>query len=318
MSAVAPTPAIVQRRRASAAVLVGLPLIAALLGVLLGSSLGGDGPHRAANPTAPRAPARVAAAGDLRFVLPDRWTVAATGPRVPGFGRAHPLYVRSWNSRVAIAMLPPTSPSLLPPALAAARHPGAPAPIVVRSGRARAYHYALVLGGAQVVDVYTVPTSRGTATMTCSGVLYMPAECDLAVSALRLARGTFLPLSADAAFLEALPGVTARLNLARARSRERLAGASGVDAGVRAAGDLAAAYARAGRDLRPLVSPDGHAPATLEALARLRTAYSGLAGALRDRDRDGFERTARTIRTDESRLARSLSEWQRAIRSAAA
>jgi hypothetical protein len=277
MSAVAPTPAIVQRRRASAAVLVGLPLIAALLGIVLGSSLGGNDSQRAASPTVPRTPARVVAAGDLRFVLPDRWTVAATGPRVPGFGRVHPLYVRSWNSRVAIALLPPASPSLLPPALAAARQPGAPAPIVVRAGRARAYHYALVLGGAHVVDVYTVPTSRGTATVTCSGVLYMPAECDLAVSALRLARGTFLPLNADAAFLEALPGVMARLNLERARSRERLAGASGVDAGVRAASDIAAAYASAGRELRPLVSTDGDAPATLDALARLRTAYSGLA-----------------------------------------
>jgi hypothetical protein len=318
MSAVAPSPAIVQRRRASAAVLVGLPLIAALLGILLGSSLSGDGPHRAPSPTVPRAPARVVPAGDLRFVLPDRWTVAATGPRVPGFGHVHPLYVRSWNSRVAIALLPPASPSLLPPALAAARHPGAPAPIVVRAGRARAYHYALVLGGAQVVDVYTVPTSQGTATVACSGVLYMPAECDLAVSALRLARGTFLPLSADAAFLEALPGVMARLNLARTRSRERLAGASGVDAGIRAAGDLSAAYASADRKLRPLVSTDGDAPATLRVLARLRAAYSGLAGALRERDRAGFERAARTIRTDESRLARSLGEWQRAIRAAAA
>jgi hypothetical protein len=318
MSAVAPTPAIIQRRRASAAVLVGLPLIAALLGVLLGSSLGGEGPHRAPSPTVTRPPARVVAAGDLRFVLPDRWTAAATGPRVPGFGRAHPLYVRSWNSRVAIAMLPPTSPSLLPAALAAARHPGAPAPIVVRAGRARAYHYALVLGGAHVVDVYTVPTSRGTATVACSGELYMPAECDLAVSALRLARGTFLPLSADAAFLEALPAVMARLNLARARSRERLAGATGADAGVGAAAGLAAAYARAGRELRPLVSTGGDAPATLAALARLRTAYLGLAGALRDRDRAGFERAAGTIRTDESRLARSLAEWQRAIRAAAA
>jgi hypothetical protein len=313
MSAVAPSPAVSQRR-ASAAVLLGLPLIAALLGAVLGSAFGDDGPRGVQSVPRARPAARVAAAGDLRFVLPNRWTTAADGPSVPGFGGARPLFARSWNSRVAIALLPPTSPSLLPPALAAARRPGSPAPIVVQAGRVRAYHYALVLGSQRLVDVYTVPTSRGTVTVACSGVLYMPAECDLAVPALRLARGSFLPLSADSAFLEALPSVMARLNLARARLRERLARATLVEGGARTAGRLADTYASAGRELRPLVAADGKAAATTDALARLRTAYAGLALAIRHRDRGEFTRASRAIRTDESRLARALAGWQRAIR----
>jgi hypothetical protein len=316
MSAVAPSPAVV-RRRSSVAVLVGLPLIAALLGAVLASGLS-DGSRHAPSRTAPKPPARVVAAGDLRFVLPGRWTVAASGPRVPGFEDAHPLFVRSWNASVAIALLAPASPSLLPPRLAAARRPGGPLPIVVHAGRVRAYHYALVLGNDRVVDVYTAPTSRGTATVACAGILYMPAECDLAVSALRLAHGSFLPLNADAAFLEALPAVMARLNLARARLRGRLAGATGVEAGARAALLLAAAYARAGRDLRPLVPTGGNAHATTDAFGRLRTDYARLAGGLRHRDRAEFERVASAIRADESRLARALAGWQRAIRAAAA
>jgi len=315
MSAVAPSPAVSQRR-ASAAVLVGLPLIAALLGAVLGSAFGDDGARRVQSAPQPRPAPRVAASGDLRFVLPNRWTTAVSGPSVPGFGDARPLFARSWNSRVAIVLLPPTGPSLLPPALAAARRPGAPAPIVVQAGRVRAYHYALVLGGQRVVDVYTVPTSHGTATVACSGVLYMPAECDLAVPALRLARGSFLPLSADSAFLEALPSVMARLNVARARLRERLARATLVEGGARTAGRLADAYARAGRELRPLVAPGGKATATTDALARLRTAYAGVARALRHRDRGAFTRASRAIRTDEARLARALAGWQRAIRAA--
>ena len=132
--------------------------------------------------------------------------------------------------------------------------PGSPAPIVVQAGRVRAYHYALVLGGQRLVDVYTVPTSHGTVTVALLGVLYMPAGCDLAVPALRLARGAFLPLSADSAFLEALPTVVARLNVTRARLRERLARATLVEGGARTAGRLADAYGRAGRELRPLVA----------------------------------------------------------------
>jgi hypothetical protein len=247
-------------------------------------------------------------------VLPNRWTAAANGPAVPGFGGVRPVFVRSWSAQVAIALLPPTSPSLLPPPLAAVRRAGAPAPLVVRAGRVRAYHYVLVVGNDRMIDVYTAPTTRGTATVACSDILYMPAECDLAVSALRLAHGSFLPLSADAAFLEALPAVMASLNVTRGRLRERLARAAGVEGGARTAARLAAAYAAAGRALRPLVAAGGEAPATADVLDRLRTAHADLARAVRRHDRLGFERTARAIRTDESRLARALARWQRALR----
>jgi hypothetical protein len=316
MSAVASDHTVV-RRRSSVAVLLGLPLIAALLGAVLAPALH-DAPRHAPSPPAPRPPSQVVAAGDLRFVLPDRWTVAASGPHVPGFGRIRPLFVRSWNASMAIALLPPASPSLLPPRLAAARRPGGLLPIVVRAGRARAYHYALVVGNEGVVDVYTAPTTLGTATVACSGILYKPAECDLAVSALRLARGSFLPLSVDSAFLEALPGVMAPLNLARARLRGRLAEATSVEGGARTAVRLAAAYRRAGRELRPLVPTSGRAAATTDQVVHLRTEYLRLAGTLRRRDRAAFARTARAIRVDESRLARALAAWQRAIRAAAA
>jgi hypothetical protein len=316
MSAVAPGPDVV-RRPSPAAVLVGLPLIAALLGALLAMGLG-DSPRHPQSATVPTPRARVVVAGDLRFVLPDRWTAAATGPGVPGFGGVRPAYIRSWSAKVAIALLPPTSPTLLPPPLAATRRPGAPAPLVVRAGRVRAYHYVIVGGDDRAIDVYTAPTTRGTATVACSGILYMPAECDLAVAALRLAHGSFLPLSADAAFLEALPAVMTRLNLARARLRERLANAASVASGARTATRLAAAYADASRVLRPLVAAGGAAPATVDALARLRTAHGDLAGALRRRDRAGFGRAGRAIRTDEARLATALARWQRVLRLSAA
>ena len=66
------------------------------------------------------------------------------------------------------------------------------------------------------------------------------------------------------------------------------------------------------RSSRPAARP----VATTDALARLRTAYAGLALALRHRDRGEFTRASRAIRTDEARLARALAGWQRAIRAA--
>jgi hypothetical protein len=314
MSAVASSPAVV-RRRLSAAVLVGLPLLAALLGAVLAWALGDDARDSQTRTVAMPA-ARVVATGDLRFALPDRWTPVRNGPAVPGFDGARTTFVRSWSAHVAIALLPPTSPSLLPPQLAAARRAGAPAPLVLRAGDVRAYHYVLVLGSDRVIDVYAAPTTRGTATVACSRILYMPGDCDLAVPALSVAHGSFLPLSADAAFLEALPGVMARLNAERGHLRGRLAKATSVEAGARAAARLAAAYAAAGRALRPLAAPASEAPATMRVLDRLGTEHSGLADALRAGDPDAFDRSARAIRADEKRLAEALARWRRALRGA--
>jgi hypothetical protein len=228
------------------------------------------------------------------------------------------MFLRSWSANVAIALLPPTSPTLLPPAMASARPPNAPAPLVVRSGHAQAYHYVVVLGNDRVIDVYAAPTTRGTATVACSRILSMPGDCDLAVPALRLTRGSFLALGPDAAFLEALPAATAELNTKRSRTRGELAHATSVEAGARAAERLAAAYAATSRTLRPLVATRGEAPATVRTLDRLRAAHGLLAAALRTGDRAAFTRAARAIRGDEARLAAALAHWQRALLGAVA
>jgi hypothetical protein len=214
---------------------------------------------------------------------------------------------------VAFALIPPQSPTLLPAALVTHQDAGALQPRVLRAGSVRAYHYVTALGANRVIDVYAVPTTDGTATVACSSTVYELGECQSVVAALRLARGSFLPLSPDAAFLERLPAVVAKLNAERGTLRARLTQATSADAGARVATRLAASYAAAGRALRPLLGPEGDARATVRLLDRLRAEHLSLARALSAHDRVGFSRAAGTIASHEDRLARRLAAWQRLL-----
>jgi hypothetical protein len=300
--------ATLQRHR-TAALLTAVPVLAALIGAVLGWALRDDsGPS--ANRAAPPSDVRTIAAGELRLTLPQGWSRVSEGLSVPGFDPAQTTLVSSVSTDVAVALIAPASPSLLPPQLdTGTRHAR-----VVRAGRIRAYHYVVALGAKRVIDVYAAPTTQGTATVACASAVYELGECETVVGALRLARGSFLAPTDDAALLERLPAVVASLNARRAPLRERLADAASAEAGARAAEGLAAAYAAAARPLRPLIVRRGAAVDTVRTLHRLRSEHAILAGALRAGDRVTFTLTAQRIRRDEARLDRLLAAWQRALR----
>jgi hypothetical protein len=312
MSAFGRVTATAHRRPSSTAVLVGLPLLAALLGALLAVAFGrdaGDGPGRASLAPA----ARILSAGDLRLTLPQGWTPLRSGPDVPGFEGTRRAFARSWNADVVIALLPAARPSLLPARLDTAKRRASARPRVVRAGAVRAYHYVRAPKGQRVLDVVVVPTTQGIATIACASAVVAPYECDLALRTLRLARGSFLALSTDAAFLARLPAAAATLDARRVRLRTRMARASLPEEAARAAAGLASAYAAAHRALRPLVAPHSEAAGTVRLLERLRVRYGVLAGALRAADRRAFAMTARTIASEESRFAARLGDWQRVL-----
>jgi hypothetical protein len=291
-------------------VFVGLSVLGALLGAILAMAFGKDG-------DAPRgaiaAPAeRTVSVGDLRVTLPEGWSSIRSGPRIPGFEGARTAFARSWNANVAIALLPAARPSLLPRQLDPAGSP-TPSPRVARAGALRGYHYTRALTGQRVLEVVAVPTTQGIATIACSGPVALPEECDLVLRGLHLARGSFVPLSSDAAFLARLPTAAATLDAQRVRLRARLARASLAEAAARAAAQLAGAYAVAGHALRPLAAPRSEAAGTVALLDELRGRYERLAGALRSGDGAAFAATARAIGRGESRLATRLAGWQRAL-----
>jgi type IV secretory pathway protease TraF len=298
------------RRGHATAVLVGTLVVAALLGAAFALALHGD--KRKAPAPATTAPAgAVVAAGDLRFTLPRGWAPAGHRLAIPGFEGARAAFARSGIAEVAIALLAPASPSLLPPELDAARSIPA-GPRTIRTGRLRVHRDLRAIGDDRVVAVYTVPTTLGIATIACSMTIYTyaPGECDLAPAGLRLTRGSFLPLTDSAAFLARLPEVVMTLNAERDRLRARLGRAARTDGAVRTALRLGRAYAAAARALRPLVTPRTPASATVRLLKRLRVEHVALARTLRARDRANFAFAARAIRSDEGQLADQLTRWQ--------
>jgi len=303
-----------QRRRPSSLVLLGLPLAGALLGALLALAFGkpaANKPHAAA-PSAASASA-VVSAGALRVTLPEGWTPARTGPKIPGFAGAHAAFARSYDSDVAIALLPARSASLLPPALDVATNPAAARPRVQRIGAVSAYDYVRPAKGQRVLDIVVVPTTLGVATIACSSAVVAPDECAQALHGVRLAGGSFLPLSTESAFLAGLPGAVGTLGAQRLRLRTRLARAGLVAGAARTAYRLAGTYGTAQRALRPLAAPHSEARSTVILLRRLRSRYFTLAAAIRARDRAAFKATARSIETNEQRLAARVEAWQRAL-----
>jgi hypothetical protein len=308
LSALTSISASVQRHR-SAAALAAVPIVAALIGALLGWALRGDAGPRAASPaTAPTE--QTFAAGDLRLTLPDGWTRSTKGLNVPGLDPNRIAKVSSVSTDAAISLVAPTSPALLPPPLAA----DARTPSTIRAGNVRAYRYVVALGANRFINVYAAPTTQGTAIVACSSAVYELGECQAVLGALRLARGAFIAPSPNAAMLEMLPIVVGTLNNRRAELRARLADATSPDTAAGAADELANAYAQAAEPLRPLIVRAGAPLATIRNLQRLRAEHVALANALRIGDRVTFTLTAERIRADEARLDRRLAAWQRALR----
>jgi hypothetical protein len=313
MSAFRPVIATVHRRPSSStALLVGLPVLGALLGAILALALGGgagDAPSRTTPPPA----ARAVAAGDLRLTLPQGWHAVRSGPAVPSFAGVRTAFARGPNVDVAIALLPAARRSLLPRGLDAAHGLRPSRPRVARAGALRAYHYVRIAKSQRALDVFAVPTTQGIATIVCSSTTPVPGACDAALGGLRLARGAFVPLNADAAFLARLPAAAMTLDARRARLRTQLARASVSEAAVRIVARLAGTYAAAASTLRPLVAHGSAAGATVRLLEQLRVRYGGLAGPLRTGDRAAFAASVLAIDLDESRLATRLEGWQRAL-----
>jgi hypothetical protein len=314
MSALGHVSATVQRRHPASLALVGLPVLAALLGAVLALAFGKpttDKPHAAA-PVAASSGA-VVSAGALRVALPEGWTPTRTGPKIPGFDGAHAAFARTYDSDVAIALLPARSPSLLPPALDVATNPASARPRIQRAGALSAYDYVRPAKDHRVLDIVVAPTTLGVATIACSSAVVAPDECSQALHGLRLTGGSFLPLSTESAFLAGLPDAVKTLGAQRLRLRTRLTRAGLVGGAARTAYRLAGTYGTADRALRPLAAPHTDARSTVILLRRLRSRYFTLAAAIRARDRGAFKAAARSIQTNEQRLAARVEAWQRAM-----
>jgi hypothetical protein len=302
---IAPT---VQWRPRSAA-LVGVPVLAAIVGALLAVAFG-QSPSTPPPRAAPGPVGSALAAGDLRVTLPPGWTQSRSkaGSAIPGFDTARAIHARAGRAELTIALLPAHRVSLLPPGLGETPR----RPTVARAGAIRAYHYVLPTTDRGPRELVAAPTTHGVATIACSAA--PRGACERVLHGLRLATGGFLPLDANAAFLARLPGATRALDEQHLRTREALARTTDPDEAARASARLAAAYGVAARTLNPLATaPGGRAAATVDLLDHLRSDYARLASVVPSGDRAAFKAAAAAVDADEARLAARLQAWQRLL-----
>jgi hypothetical protein len=295
-----------------------LALAAALVGAALGWLLVRGG-ERAVPIARPVAQPTSVNAGGLTLALPEGFSRDPGAPTLPGLDGPGTVRLRAY-SRVLISPVQATGPTLLPAALVRRAQGQLPPPTVSRVGRLRVAAYTEVpgLSSTGLVNLYAVPTTRGTTVLACYGHPAAPYECKILLERMRLTEGRLLDPAGDAAFLQVLPGVVDRLDAQRRTARARLARAvtrQGRAAGARA---LADAYRQAADRLAPSVAAGRPPESTLRQLEALATDYRSLASASEARDREAYRRAAQDISSGEDQLARELARWRRTLASSGA
>jgi hypothetical protein len=211
----------------------------------------------------------------FRLHVPRSWTRSSAQPRLPGFTAANAVVLvdASRKTRLVAALLPPTSPTLLPQAFVERLHDVPPKPERVSlGGRLIAYYY----GGLSLVDVpgahdvYVTPTSVGVATVVCSGDTRLGApleECWRAANSFALTQGRPVRLDQASAFRMRLDPEIRSVDATRERARVQLTRATTKEAQVAAAREVSTAYGRAADVLASLAQ--GPMPTAI--MAQLRT-----------------------------------------------
>ena len=294
------------RRGPRAAVLL---LIAAALNAGAGIALGialtpDDSPQPAPAPIK----ATTLSAGDLRLTLPQAWRPLSTPPTAAGLESAT-LAARGPRADIALTVLPPEDPTLLPKALVDAAGGIVPSPVSLQIDGRDALRYTGLSNGG--MDVYAVPTSAGVVTIACVGKT--PAAlahgCDAALDGVNVGRAA--PIAADdrAAFAIGLPAVVTGLNRARAAGRRDLARQRTARGRARVSRRLSRVYGDAARRLSPLAGDNADTTAIVGLLNRLGSEHRALAVASFRRRPGAAGRAGARIRAAETRLADALRGW---------
>jgi O-antigen ligase len=292
------------QRRLPVAAASLLVVAAAIAGLLLGRSFGGDDEPTVRSETAPQ---RIAHDG-LRLRLPSGWARGDAAP-VPGFDR--PLGLRNPGAglRASVERLPATSPTLLPAAFLRTlkRAPERPDMVRLWSGH-DAWRYRFPQDDGSVTVFYAAPTTAGIATVACLSPIDA-VGCEALASAITVPRSRALEPSASAAFFIRLPTAVTELDTARTNGMSELAAATRARAQALAAADLARAHKSARAALAPLVAEgDGLPTATVGALDATATAYATLASAARARSPQLYADAGRAVTSADADLRRTMTK----------
>ena len=207
--------------------------------------------------------------------------------------------------RAAVALIPASSPTLLPKTSPADAR--APETVRLRSGY-EAWRYRGSLEDGSPVLLYATPTTTGIATVACVGA-NAGVACDALASSVAVPSSRRLKLDKRAAFFSGLPSVVTQLDAARTRGMRTLEAAKRPLGQELAASDLARAHKAAAADLAALSSPGDRVPQrTVAALTEAATAYGALSRAASTRLPQPYADAGRAVTGAETDLQRAMTK----------
>jgi hypothetical protein len=303
-----------RERRISRLLLAGLAAV--VLAAAAGGFVLGHSRERVDRPVT-----GVAVVGPLMLRFPsDDWALAVRASRIAGLGLSDRIALASTRDDapgelVAGLVVRAEGALLLPPAVVSALE-RRPTREEVRLGTVEALRFRdLRLEGlSDDVTLYAVPTSAGAAMLACltppgPARVQVLGECESIATTLALRGVRALPLGADPRYAEHAGHTLGTLNARRTRGRGALLASRTRLAQARAAGELAAAFETAHKELAEARPGPMEAPlhrAILAALDHAAGRYRALAAASLLADRRLYNRTAFEVRRAESELGQSV------------
>jgi protein kinase-like protein len=290
---------------------VGLAVIAAVVGFVAGNSGSSSSDTTAADLGSS------ASAGSLSLSFPDDWNRVAEKPGVPGLALGDVVVLAPTGdrvSRLAAGMADATGPKLLSARFRAelsAPATGQP----VKLGKLEALNYSglQVKGLNDRLNLYTVPTDQGVATVACrsrgSVAQAFLADCERSASSLEVTGAKTFPIGPSSAYAQTLGSAIRKLNSAQRSGVAKLRKAKTRSGQASAARALSKPYATAARSLRNAeVSPadEGANGPLVAALADVSKAYSRMASAASKGSSGSYKSASRAVTRGEARVKEEL------------
>jgi hypothetical protein len=277
----------------------------------------GNGGERREPRRATPAPSPVVAGGPVRVRVPPGWSAGGDAPRVPGLTLNDPVVLANRTSGVqaVVGTLPATSATLLPAGFLAGMRMDLPRPSTVRIGTGlEGYHYAGLVHPQvrRPLDLYAVPTTRGTVTAACLAetVDSLLDGCWSVVSSLAIASGLPLPADPNAAFREVLADRVAAVDAVGARALGVLKAAVTPAEQARAFAPLPGAYRDAAVAAAALAPSAPQWPRRIVASLRATaTGYERVQESLAHADRLAYEAAQKELRGRRAHLLALLRRY---------
>ena len=298
---------------AGIALLAALGVAAAIGGFLIGS--GGSDADQTGEPFG-----NSASAGSVEVAFPDGYSRVSEEPEVPGVRFRDPIVLAAStprDARLVVGQVAASGPELLSTGLRARLPDPPPTGQTVRLGDLQALRYARLAprGLDGTLQLYTVPTTAGVATIACTGseAESFRRDCESIATTLGLTGANAYTLGPQEAYARSLGRTLDRLSQAVRSGTAELRRAGTPDKQAAAAASLAGDYRRASDAvLAAEVSPrDAAANRALGgALERTGSAYAAAAEAARANNADGYAAAERRVTRSQRAVQAALNEFE--------